>query len=145
MLPSRRNTNFHKIDVFALKSKIDQKSIDFWYPKSMQNQEKTIKNRFKINVCFHMHFLRISEPTWLDFGLQVGAQKREPPRLISKSAPRAPQESPKSVPRASKSAPRAPKSAPRAPKSAPRASQERPKRLQVQFLRVQRFALPGKI
>ena len=38
VLPSRRNANFYKIDVFALSPKIDQKNVEIWRPKSIENR-----------------------------------------------------------------------------------------------------------
>ena len=96
----------------------------------MKNTKKTKKTRFKINVCFDMHFFRILEPTWVDFGCHVGAQERNPPRHFFKLRPRGVQERPKRPPRAFKSAPRAPQSGPRAPQEHPRAVQECPKSAQ---------------
>ena len=41
----QRELNFHKIDLFALKSQIYQKSIDIWTTKSIKNQKKSYGNR----------------------------------------------------------------------------------------------------
>ena len=106
--------------------------------KSMENTRKTRTNRLKINCFFWRRFLKDFEPTWLDFGLQVGPQERDPPRHFSKLRPRVVQHAPKSAPRASQERPRMPqerpkgaqerpKSSPRVPKSARRASLERPR------------------
>ena len=93
------------------------------------------ENALKI---FNIDFLRILEPTWVDFGLQVGAQKTDSNDLFSKLRPRGVQERPKSAPSTSQERPRVPqerpkgtqerpKSSPRVPKSTPRASLERPR------------------
>ena len=44
VLPSRRNANFYKIDVFAFQSKIYQKIIKTWTPKTTEHRQKSIKN-----------------------------------------------------------------------------------------------------
>ena len=43
VLPSRRNANFCKIDVFAFQSKICPKSIKIWSLKTTEHRQKSIK------------------------------------------------------------------------------------------------------
>ena len=93
----------------------------------MENTRKTRTNRLKINCFFGRRFLKDFEPTWLDFGPQVGLPKSQRIQVASKSRPRRAQERPKRVPRAPKSAPRAPQGYPRAPQELPKGAQERPK------------------
>ena len=40
VLPSRRNANFYKIDVFAFQSNIYQKGIKIWTLKTTEHREK---------------------------------------------------------------------------------------------------------
>ena len=82
------NAIFYKIDSLALK----------W--GSMDNMKKTGKNRLEIILFFHIDFFRILEPTWMDFGFQVEALERHPPRPFSKLRPRGGREAPKRLPRA---------------------------------------------
>ena len=95
--------------------------------KSMENTKNTRTNRLKTNCFFGHRFLKDFEPTWLDFGLQVGPQERQPPRHFSKLRPGGVQEASKRCPRAPKSVPRARQERPRAPQERPRAPQERPR------------------
>ena len=103
-----------------------------------KTRTKLMKQRFKNHVFFDIDFWRILEPTWADFGCQVEAQEREPPRhfcpgvryiiiLLFWSPILVATEWPKSVPRAPKSAPRAPQGCPRASQELPKCAQERPK------------------
>ena len=89
----------------------------------MKNTKRTRNNRFKINVCFDIDFSRILEPTWVDFGLQVGGKKTARKQIFSKLRPREVQES-------SKRRLRAPKSVPREPQERPKSGQECPKSVQ---------------
>ena len=83
MILRRENAVFYKIDILALKWAL------------MENMKKTAKNHFKIKLFFHIDFSWILEPTWVDFGFQVEAQKRgffgvqlaaqNPPKLTPKS------------------------------------------------------------
>ena len=84
----RENAVFYKIDILALKWAL------------MENMKKTAKNRFEIKLFFHIDFSWILEPTWMDFGLQVGAPKTDSNGLFSKLRPRGFQEAPKKLPRA---------------------------------------------
>ena len=59
----RENAVFYKIDILALK----------WQP--MKNIKKQEKHHFEIKLFFHIDFSWILEPTWMDFGLQVGLQQ----------------------------------------------------------------------
>ena len=77
-------------------------------------------------LFFHIDFFRILEPTWMDLGAQIGAQKADTNSLFSKLRSRGVQEASKRCPRAPKSIPRAPQERSRAPQERPRASQERP-------------------
>ena len=79
----RENAVFYKIDILALK----------WQP--MKNIKTTGKHHFEINLFFHIDFSWILEPTWMDFGFQVGLQQSDPPSLFSKLRPRGVQEAPK--------------------------------------------------
>ena len=104
---SRGNAIFYKIHDFALK----------W--KSLKNAKHIRRKRIKINLFFNIDFSTILEPTWLDFGLQVGAQQvygtQSFSQVASKRRPRAPksaQEAPKRRPRGSKSTQRGPKRVP---------------------------------
>ena len=110
----RENAVFYKIDILALK----------WQP--MKNIKKQEKHHFEIKLFFHIDFSWILEPTWMDFGLQVGLQQSDPPSLFSKLRPRGVQEAPKrlqerpkGVSRASNSLPRGPQECPRAIKTCP--------------------------
>ena len=107
----RENAIFYKIDSFALKWAL------------MENKKKTAKNRFEIKLFFHIDFPWILEPTWMDFGLQVEALERVPPRPFFQScvqeAPKRLQERPKGVLRVSISLPRGPQEGPRAIKTCP--------------------------
>ena len=110
----RENAVFYKIDILALKWAL------------MENMKKTAKNHFEIKLFFHIDFSWILEPTWMDFGLQVGAQKTDFHCLFSKLRPRGVQEAPKrlqerpkGVSRASNSLPRGPQECPRAIKTCP--------------------------
>ena len=61
----RENAVFYKIDILALK----------WQP--MKNiLKKWEKHHFEIKLFFHIDFSWILEPTWMDFGLQVGLQQK---------------------------------------------------------------------
>ena len=73
----RENAVFYKIDILALK----------WQP--MKNIKKQEKNRFEIKLFFHIDFSWILEPTWMDFGLQVGPPKTDTNSFFSKLRPRA--------------------------------------------------------
>ena len=79
----RENAVFYKIDILALK----------WQP--MKNIKKQEKHRFEIKLFFHIDFSWILEPTWMDFGLQVGPPKTGTNSLFSKLRPRGVQEAPK--------------------------------------------------
>ena len=110
----RENAVFYKIDILALK----------WQP--MKNIKKQEKHHFEIKLFFHIDFSWILEPTWMDFGLQVGLQQSDPPSLFSKLRPRGVQEAPKrlqerpkGVSRASNSLPRGPQECPKATKTCP--------------------------
>ena len=83
-----KNSIFYKIDIVGLK----------W--ESMKNMKKAGENRFKINLFFDVDFFKISEPTWVDFGFQVEALERHPPRPFSKLRPRGGRAAPKRLPRA---------------------------------------------
>ena len=109
------NAIFYKIDDFALK----------W--KSLKNAKNVRRKRIKINLFFNIDFLRILEPTWVDFGLQVGLQQICSTQVFSKRRPRGVQEASKRRPRAPKRAPRAPQERPRGPQERPGGPQERPK------------------
>ena len=58
----KENAIFYKIDSLALK----------W--GSMDNMKKTRKNHLEFILFFHIDSFRILEPTWMDFGPQIGAQ-----------------------------------------------------------------------
>ena len=58
----RENAVFYKIDILALK----------WQP--MKNIKKTGKTSLRNQVVFHIDFSWILEPTWMDFGFQVGVK-----------------------------------------------------------------------
>ena len=110
----RENAVFYKIDILALK----------WQP--MKNIKKQEKHHFEIKLFFHIDFSWILEPTWMDFGLQVGPPKTDRNCLFSKLRPRGVQEAPKrlqerpkGVSRASNSLPRGPQECPRAIKTCP--------------------------
>ena len=69
MLPSRRNANFHKIDVFALSPKNNPKTSKF----EVQNRSKIAKISIKIdvtnasekNIVFDVEFFDFWVPTWV--------------------------------------------------------------------------------
>ena len=120
------NTIFCKIHVFCFEVEIDG--------KHEKNENKSLENQ----LFFGRRFLKDFEPTWLDFGLQVGPQQICSTQAFSKLRPRVVQDVPKSAPSASQERPRVPrerpkgtqerpKSSPRVPKSALRASLERPR------------------
>ena len=69
----RENVIFYKIDDFCSAVEIEEK-----------HEKNDKKKHFKINVCFHMHFSWILEPTWVDFGSQVEPQERDRPQHFSK-------------------------------------------------------------
>ena len=56
VLPSRRNANSHKIDVFRKSSKKVRKNLDFGVVLGGQNQEKSRKNRVEKHVFFQLRF-----------------------------------------------------------------------------------------
>ena len=93
----------------------------------MDNMQKKQEKLASKSYCFfHIDFFRILEPTWVDFGLQVGPQKTDTNSLFSKLRPRGVQEAPKrlqerpkGVSRASNSLPRGPQECPRAIKTCP--------------------------
>ena len=49
----------------------------------LKTRTKLMKQRFKNHVFLDIDFWRILEPTWADFGCQVEAQERQPPRHFS--------------------------------------------------------------
>ena len=110
----RENAVFYKIDILALK----------W--AFMENMKKTAKNRFEIKLFFHVDFSLILEPTWMDFGLQVGPQRTDRNCLF----PSCGQEASKRRPRGSKSVPRASQEPPTASQEGTKSAQEPPKRAQ---------------
>ena len=105
------NAVFYKIDILALK----------WQP--MKNIKKQENHHFEIKLLFHIDFSWILEPTWVGFGLQVEAQKREFFGVFL-------QEASKRRPRGSKSVPRASQEPPTASQEGPKSAQERSKRAQ---------------
>ena len=124
----RENAVFYKIDILALK----------WQP--MKNIKKQEKHHFEIKLFFHIDFSWILEPTWMDFGLQVGAQKTDHNCLFSKLRPRGAQEAPRASQGRLKSLQQPPKRAPRVPKSDQNVPRARPRCLQrVTFLRISLF------
>ena len=125
MLPSRRNANFCKIDVFALSSKVDEKIIEFWIPKSRKINKNVLKNVFGTRLFVNIDFWWFWPPFWLPswrpkkwYLLLLG-------HIFGKTWPEWPQERPKSGPRGPKSVLRAPQEVPRATQERPKASQER--------------------
>ena len=109
--------------------------------KSIKDAKRKRTNQFKINIRFDMHFSRILEPTWMDFGLQVEASERDPPRhffqVAAKRRPRGAQEAPRASQGRLKSLQQPPKRAPRVPKSDQNVPRARPRCLQrVTFLRI---------
>ena len=96
----------------------------------MDNMKKTGKNRLQIILFFHIDFFRILEPTWMDFGLQVGPPKTDRKRIPTAFWPSCGQEASKRRPRGSKSVPRASQEPPTASQEGPKSAQERPKRAQ---------------
>ena len=128
----RENAVFYKIDILALK----------WQP--MKNIKKQEKHHFEIKLFFHIDFSWILEPTWMDFGLQVEASPRVPPRhffqVAAKRRPRGAQEAPRASQGRLKSLQQPPKRAPRVPKSDQNMPRARPRCLQrVTFLRISLF------
>ena len=128
----RENAVFYKIDILALK----------WQP--MKNIKKQEKHHFEIKLFFHIDFSWILEPTWMDFGLQVEAIPRQPPRpffqVAAKRRPRGAQEAPRASQGRLKSLQQPPKRAPRVPKSDQNVPRARPRCLQrVTFLRISLF------
>ena len=128
----RENAVFYKIDILALK----------WQP--MKNIKKQEKHHFEIKLFFHIDFSWILEPTWMDFGLQVEASPRQPPRhffqVAAKRRPRGAQEAPRASQGRLKSLQQPPKRAPRVPKSDQNVPRARPRCLQrVTFLRISLF------
>ena len=118
MILRRENAVFFKIDILALKWAL------------MENMKKTTKNRFEIKLFFHIDFSWILEPTWMDFGLQVGPQKTDSNSLFSKLRPRGVQEAPKRLQERPKGVSRASNSLPRGPQEWPRAIKTCPGRAQ---------------
>ena len=121
----RENAAFYKIDILALK----------WQPMKNIKQEK---HRFEIKLFFHIDFSWILEPTWMDFGFQMGPQKHGIaaffPSCVQEASKRL-QECPKGVSRASIE--QLPQRAPRVPKSDQNVPRARPRCLQrVIFLRI---------
>ena len=97
-----------------------------WSGNQWKTSKKQEKHHFEIKLFFHIDFSWILEPTWMDFGLQVGPQKTYHNCLFSKLRPRGVQEAPKrlqerpkGVSRASNSLPRGPQECPRAIKTCP--------------------------
>ena len=88
----------------------------------MENMKKTVKNRFEIKLFFHIDFSRILEPTWMDFGLQVGPPKTDGKQVFFKLRPRGVQEAPKRLQERPKGVSRASNSLPRGPQDCPRAT-----------------------
>ena len=105
---------FYKIDILALK----------WQP--MKNIKKQEKHHFEIKLFFHIDFSWILEPTWMDFGLQVGPPKTDTNSLFSKLRPRGVQEAPKRLQERPKGVSRASNSLPRGPQECPRSIQTCP-------------------
>ena len=127
----RENAVFYKIDILALK----------WQP--MKNIKKQEKHHFEIKLFFHIDFSWILEPTWMDFGLQVGPQNRSKLpffQVAAKRRPRGAQEAPRASQGRLKSLQQPPKRAPRVPKSDQNVPRARPRCLQrVTFLRISLF------
>ena len=110
----------------------------------MKNIKKREKHHFEIKLFFHIDFSWILEPTWMDFGCQVEASEREPPRhffqVAAKRRPRGAQEAPRASQGRLKSLQQPPKRAPRVPKSDQNVPRARPRCLQrVTFLRISLF------
>ena len=111
--------------IFPRENAIFSKSTIFVLPwKSKKNMKRTTKNASKSMFVFTRFFLRILEPTWVDFGSQV-----EPQDLYSLNTfPSSVQEASKRRPRGSQESQERPKSAPREPQERPKSAQERLKR-----------------
>ena len=114
----RENAIFFKIDILALKWAL------------MENMQKTAKNHFEIKLFFHIDFSWIWEPTWMDFGLQVGPPKTDTNSLFFKLRPRGVQEAPKRLQERPKGVSRASNSLPRGPQDCPRATKTCPEHAQ---------------
>ena len=129
----KENAVIYKIDILALK----------WQP--MKNIKKQEKHHFEIKLFFHIDFSWILEPTWMDFGLQVEAIPRDPPRhffqVAAKRRPRGAQEAPRASQGRLKSLPRGPKSAQERSKRAQGTPKVRPEgHFFEDFLAFQRFS-----
>ena len=125
---SRENAIFYKIDIVGLK----------W--ESMKNMKKAGENRFKIDLFFDVDFFKILEPTWTDFGFQVGLKKGSFLEFVSKRCPRGAQGAPRASQGRLKSLQQPPKRAPRVPPSGQDVPRARPRCVQrVASLRISFF------
>ena len=91
-----------------------------------KHKKKQEKHRFEIKLFFHIDFSWILEPTWMDFGLQVGAQKTDSHCLFSKLRPRGVQEAPKRLQERPKGVSRASNSLPKGPQECLKATKTWP-------------------
>ena len=117
-----------------------KKTFLLWSGHWWKTWKKTAKNCFEIKLFFHIDFSWILEPTLMDFGLQVEAGPRVPPRhffqVAAKRRPRGAQGAPRASQGRLKSLQEPPKRAPRVPKSDQNVPRARPRCLQrVTFLR----------
>ena len=115
-----------------------------WSGNQWKTPKKREKHHFEIKLFFHIDFSWILEPTWMDFGLQVGLQQSDPPepffQVAAKRRPRGAQEAPRASQGRLKSLQQPPKRAPRVSKSDQNVARARPRCLQrVTFLRIALF------
>ena len=127
MLPSRRNANFHKIQVFAFKPKITKKSVDFGGPKPWKINGNPLKRKLKKQSDFQVRFLLIFSS---NLGPPNGSQTLQNRALLASWALQAlqkPKRRPKTPPNAFQEGPRGPKWGHKASQEGPKSHSDRPK------------------